>query len=211
MPATDRKQQLLEAALDLFSQKGFEGATTKEIAACAGITEAVIFRHFPSKQALYTAVLDYKLQSYAASHWQAEVNACMERNDDEGLFRAMAGHILENYRNDTRFERMILFASLEGHELALSHFRQHALPFFQSLEAYVRRRQAAGALRKLKPQSILLAIFAMARQYGQDTQMFGFPRFATDKIMVDAFLSILMEGVRPARYRQRDRKLSSRT
>src|SRR5215469_15627360 len=197
MPATDRKQQLLETALDVFSKKGFEGATTKEIAAAAGITEAIIFRHFPSKQALYTAVLDYKLQSHAASGWLAEVKSAMESNDDEGLLRSMALGILEMYRKDTRFERMLLFAALEGHQLALTHFRQHAVPFFQSLEKYVRRRQAAGSLAKIRPAFILVAMFGMVNQYGQDTQMFGFPRISgADEEVADAFVSILMDGVR---------------
>jgi TetR/AcrR family transcriptional regulator len=196
MPATDRKQQLLETALDVFSQKGFEGTTTKEIAAAAGITEAIIFRHFPSKQALYTAVLDYKLQSHAQSPWVAKVKACMDADDDEGLFRTMALHVLKTYRTDTRFERMILFAALEGHELALTHFRQHAVPFFQSLEKYVQRRQASGLLRKIEPAYILVAMFGMVNQYGQDTQMFGFPRFGSDEEVAGAFVSILMDGVR---------------
>jgi hypothetical protein len=54
----------------------------------------------------------------------------------------------------------------------------------------------AGAFRKLKPQAILLAVFAMAHQYGQDTQMFGFPRFGSDDEVANAFVSILMDGVR---------------
>ena len=202
MPAIDRKQQLLETALDVFSQKGFEGATTKEIAAAAGITEAIIFRHFPSKQALYTAVLDYKLQSHALSPWLAKVQACMDTDDDEALFHTMALHVLETYRTDTRFERMILFAALEGHELALAHFRQHAVPFFQSLEKYVRRRQAAGALAKIRPAFILVAAFGMVSQYGRDTQMFGFPRFGSDEEVARAFVSILMDGVRRPRSRK---------
>jgi TetR/AcrR family transcriptional regulator len=199
MPAVDRRHQLLETALDVFSRKGFEGATTKEIAAAAGITEAVIFRHFPTKQALYSAVLDDKLHSHANSPWLAEVKARMEANDDEGLFRTLAQNILEFYRKDTRFERMMLFAALEGHDLALANLRSHAVPFFQTLEKYIRRRQAEGALRNLKSGSILLAIFSMAHRYGQDTQLFGFPRLASDKEMVEAFVSILMDGVRPAR------------
>jgi TetR/AcrR family transcriptional regulator len=199
MPATDRKQQLLETALDVFSRKGFEGATTKEIAAAAGVTEAIIFRHFPTKQALYTAVLDYKLQSHAHSPWVAKVQAAMDVDDDEALFRTMTLHVLENYRTDTRFERMILFAALEGHELALAHFRQNAVPFFQSLERYVRRRQTAGALAKIKPACILVAMFGMVNQYGQDTQLFGFPRFGSDQEVANAFVSILMDGVRRRR------------
>ena len=197
MAATDRKHQLLETALDVFSRRGFEGATTKEIAAAAGVAEAVIFRHFPTKQALYTEVLDYKLQSGALSPWLADIQACMDRDDDEGLFRTILSHMLESFREGARFERMMLFAALEGHELALAHLRQHAQPFFESLNNYVGRRHAAGALRAAKPQHILITLFGMVHHYGQMTQMFGFPEAGSDEEMAEAFVSILMDGVRP--------------
>ncbi|RXL62837.1 TetR/AcrR family transcriptional regulator, partial [Citrobacter sp. AAK_AS5] len=58
LSAPDRQQQLLAAALQVFSRKGFKGATTREIAGAAGVTEAIIFQHFPSKEALYSAVLE---------------------------------------------------------------------------------------------------------------------------------------------------------
>jgi AcrR family transcriptional regulator len=53
-----RHQALLEAALDAFSRYGFEGATTKSIAQATGATEAVLFQHFPTKRALFLAVLE---------------------------------------------------------------------------------------------------------------------------------------------------------
>jgi TetR/AcrR family transcriptional regulator len=197
MAATDRKHQLLETALDVFSRRGFEGATTKEIAAAAGVAEAVIFRHFPTKQALYTEVLDYKLQTGALNPWLADIQACMDRDDDEGLFRTIVSHMLESFREGARFERMMLFAALEGHELALSHLRQHAQPFFESLNKYVWRRHAAGALRAPKPQHILITLFGMVHHYGQMTQMFGFPAAGSDEEVAEAFVDILMNGVRP--------------
>jgi len=51
MAGEDRRRQLIEVAIELFSQRGFAGTTTKEIAAAAGVTEAVIFRHFATKHA----------------------------------------------------------------------------------------------------------------------------------------------------------------
>ena len=66
LPASDRRRQLVETALDFFSRKGFGGTTTKEIAAAAGVTEAIIFRHFPTKSDLYNAVLDHHHNSGAA-------------------------------------------------------------------------------------------------------------------------------------------------
>ena len=198
MSATDRKRQLLETALDLFSRKGFEGTTTKELASAAGVAEGIIFRHFPSKQALYTAALDYKVQSGEAQDWWTEIKACVERDDDEALFRTIASRILRSYRTDPRFERMVLFAALEGHELALAYMRQQSFPLIQLLDEYLQRRQSQGALLGLRPMFILSAIFGMAHHYAQVSEMFGFiPERPPDEEVVEAFVQILMNGIRP--------------
>src|SRR6266536_2952158 len=92
--ATDRRRQLVETALDLFSRKGFGGTTTKEIAAAAGVAETIIFRHFATKQDLYNAVLEYHHDSAEIAECLAEFKLYMDRNDDEGLFRSLIEHIL---------------------------------------------------------------------------------------------------------------------
>src|SRR5689334_15289508 len=113
LPASDRRRQLLETALDVFAKKGFGGTTTKEIAAAAGVTEAIIFRHFPNKQALYTAVLDFHHEAGEFDVWMAEWKALMDQNDDEGLIRAIITRIIQSYRTDARVQRVLLFAALE--------------------------------------------------------------------------------------------------
>src|SRR5215208_8490986 len=60
MCADDRRRQIAEVAMRLFSERGFRGTTTKEIAQAAGVSEAIIFRHFATKEELYTAIIDYK-------------------------------------------------------------------------------------------------------------------------------------------------------
>ncbi|MCD6489591.1 MAG: TetR/AcrR family transcriptional regulator [Thermodesulfobacterium sp.] len=52
------KQRILEAALKLFSQKGYLGTTTKEIAREAGIAEVTLFRYFSSKELLFAEVIN---------------------------------------------------------------------------------------------------------------------------------------------------------
>lgn len=52
-----RRKLLLESALARFSAEGYEAATTRSIAADAGVTETVLFRHFPSKHELFLAVI----------------------------------------------------------------------------------------------------------------------------------------------------------
>lgn len=57
LAAADRRQQIAAAALGVFAQKGFNGATTKELAEAAGVSEALIYRHFPNKEALYNDLI----------------------------------------------------------------------------------------------------------------------------------------------------------
>jgi TetR/AcrR family transcriptional regulator len=196
MPGQDRRRQLIETALDLFARKGFEGTTTKEIAAAAGVTEGVIFRHFPSKHALYMAVLDFKVQSFELQDWLAATRGCMERNDDAGLIRMIMAGIVQDYRSDPRFERVRLFAALEGHEVGLSHYRQFAIPIVQVLVEYIRRRQHEGAILDYHPAAVLAAIAGMAQNYALLTQMFGFcfPDLTDDQV-IDSFTAIIMNGI----------------
>jgi AcrR family transcriptional regulator len=57
MDAADRRSAIVEVATPLFARGGFAGTTTKEIAEAAGVSEALLFRHFPTKAALYEEIL----------------------------------------------------------------------------------------------------------------------------------------------------------
>jgi len=196
MHAVDRRRQLLDAALELFSRKGFGGATTKEIAAAAGVTEAIIFRHFPTKQALYTAVLDFKIETCGHREWLADIQARMDRNDDAGVLRTLAAKILESYRTDARFERILLFAALEGHELGLAHHRRFAVPVFELMRDYISRRQRQGALRDYDAGAVIAAIAGMAQNYAVYTELFGYnPLRLDDTQIVETFTDIMMRGI----------------
>ena len=195
LPASDRRRQLLETALDFFSRKGYGGTTTKEIAAAAGVTEAIIFRHFPTKQDLYNAVLDHHHDSGQLAECIAQWKSCMDRNDDEGLVRAIIEKVIDGYRRNLRGHRVLLFAALEGHETALEYNRQFSLPIFELLYQYVVRRQSEGALRAGDPGAIIGAVYGMAAQYATMTQMFGFPTTRTDRQIADSFVAIVMHGI----------------
>jgi TetR/AcrR family transcriptional regulator len=195
MSASDRRAQLLNVALNLFSEKGFDGVTTKEIASAAGVTEAVIFRHFPTKQALYQGVLEAELGGQDLRKWLAESQACMDRNDDAGLFRIIASAVIEGYRSDPRMERVMLFAALQGNAQALEHYRNFCLPIYDLLRDYILRRQREGALADYEPGAILSAIAGMAQRYAMSTGMFGFRAESSDPEVVELFTRILMNGV----------------
>jgi len=198
MSGNDRRNQLLEAALEVFSRKGFEGTTTKEVAAAAGVTEAIIFRHFPTKQALYTAVLDHYVQSSETQERLADIKRWMDQDNDEEVLRSIARSILQAYRADARYERVLLFAALEGHEQGLAHNRQLVAPIYELLRDYFARRQSEGAIGDLHPGAIIGAIAGMAKNHAMVTQLFGFAiEGTTDEEVIENFVRITMNGIRP--------------
>lgn len=194
MTAAERRIQLIEAAMDLFSRKGFAGATTKEIAAAAGVSEAIIFRHFATKRDLYTAILKHNLHSTGTKEVLAQMEACMKRRDDEGLFRLIVEESIASHRRDGRFEKLMMHASLEGHELAAIYNREFGLPIFDTLRAYLDRRKRSGALRHIDSGAMIVAIAGMANYYAMNVE----PHLGQfdDAKMVDAFTRIAMDGVR---------------
>src|SRR5918994_778577 len=58
LSADQRKQAIVDAVRNVFAEKGFDGTTTRELAKAAGVSEALLYKHFPSKESLYTAMLD---------------------------------------------------------------------------------------------------------------------------------------------------------
>ena len=58
LPATARREQILDVALNVFADAGFHGASMNDIAVAAGVTKPVLYQHFDSKRDLYKALLD---------------------------------------------------------------------------------------------------------------------------------------------------------
>src|SRR5580704_15608604 len=56
LAACDRREAIMEAVRDVFAEKGFEATTTRELAKAAGVSEALLYRHCPSKESLYDAM-----------------------------------------------------------------------------------------------------------------------------------------------------------
>lgn len=161
MAAEDRRQQILDVAVELFSQKGFRGTTTKEIAQAAGVNEAIIFRHFATKGDLYTAIMDRKASSGNVRAMQEKVTRAMEEGNDRQVFETLAFHMLEFHEHDDSAMRLLLYSALEGHELADMIFRNHILRTHRMMADYVEKRIAEGAFRDVDPMTAVRCFLGM--------------------------------------------------
>ncbi|HEV2474550.1 MAG TPA: helix-turn-helix domain-containing protein, partial [Chthonomonadales bacterium] len=77
LPGVDRRQQLLEAALEVFAEQGFEAATNKAIAERAGVNQGLIYFYFASKADVYFATF-----AHFTDQVMAQVDAVFAQEDD---------------------------------------------------------------------------------------------------------------------------------
>src|SRR5215470_11753405 len=111
MQSKDRRQDILKAAMELFAAKGFRGTTTRDLAAHAGINEAIIFRHFNTKEELYRAILEEKTKQWQSAETE-ELRQLALSGDDSQFLEAIGHTILEKHERDTTFMRLFLFSAL---------------------------------------------------------------------------------------------------
>src|SRR5579884_4036725 len=104
--AADRRKQILNVAMRLFARQGFQGTTTRQIAEAACVNEAIIFRHFPTKEDLYWAVIEHKIQA-GNGHERLRDRLRASQGDAE-VFASIALEILERQAKDTTMSRLLL-------------------------------------------------------------------------------------------------------
>jgi AcrR family transcriptional regulator len=78
LDSDERRRAIVMAAVPLFARNGFAGTTTRELAAAAGVSEALLFKHFPSKQSLYREILALGCEGDPALERLATMTPCTE-------------------------------------------------------------------------------------------------------------------------------------
>ena len=197
MSADQRRQHFIEAALHLFSTRGFRGTTTKAIAEAAGVSEALLFRYFPTKADLYGAILQQKARQAGFDARLETFRRQAKRGDDRHLVHDVVRAILGSYERDPHFERLMLHAALEGHELATTSRQLFGRPMFELLRGYVVQRQQAGAFRRGDPALLVFGLVALPAYFSMTQRLFGFkPANTSDRAAADLFTQIVLDGLR---------------
>lgn len=198
MSAEARKLQILRVAVKLFSQRGFVGTTTKEIAQAAGVSEAMVFRHYATKQELYSAILDHKACSGDSMNPEQMVAEALKQKDDRAVFEQLALGALDHHECDPEFQRLLLHAALEGHELAEMFFEKFILRVYELLGGYIAERQRDGAMVQVDPSIIIRSFIGMIIHHSLNNNLWDPNRRLLNISNQDAakhFTSILLHGI----------------
>jgi AcrR family transcriptional regulator len=202
MAGEERRQQILRVAISLFAKKGFRGTTTKEIAQAVGVSEAMVFRHFATKEELYSAILDHKAcASGGLDNICNEVAHAVQSKDDRAVFEGLALTLLRHHEEDTEFMRLLSHAALEGHELTQMFWERNVLQMYEFLGAYIRERQREGALREMEPKIAVRAFLGMLIHHSVNNSLWDPKRTVLDISNEEAareFTDILLKGITAA-------------
>jgi len=198
MSAEDRRQQIVEVAAEIFSLKGFNGTLTKEIADRAGVSPAIIFRHFPSKEAIYSAILDHKVKQ-AAERIRERLRDAAGRKDDRAFFGALAFDLLDLYSKDRSLIRLLLFSALEGHDLSRMFYKTMSRQVRDHVREYIKQRIADGAFRQLDPLVSARAFMGMVAHHAQVVALYPYDDVKiSNRQMAEYFVEVFLDGVRKA-------------
>jgi len=146
----ERREAIIQTAMELFSQDGFRGTTTRELAAACGVSEPTIYQHFATKRDLYTAIID-TVSLREADTLGEELAELSEAGDDVAYFTRVGEILINFHEQNPAFIRLLFFSALEKHELAELFFSRMSCKFLEMIAGYIQRRVDAGHFRNVHP------------------------------------------------------------
>jgi AcrR family transcriptional regulator len=182
-------------AMKLFSEQGFNGTSTRAIAEAAGVNEALIFRHFRSKEDLFWAVLSEHVEGRGRSR------RIRELLDSQADFRwvlvRIAETLLERTEDDAAVTRLLFYSALRNRELSRRFFRTYGQEKLDMLADYIRVAVRKGEFRAVNPVIAARSFLGMIVYHNLVEEVFGVPHaqeLGTGE-MAEQLADIFLQGV----------------
>ncbi len=170
MKKEETKQKLLESTLHLMSEKGYVGATTREISRHAGVTELTLFRHFGTKEKLFVELLS----SYAFLPRLKELMPELGNYSYEEALTLIAMKFLTTLKERKSMMKILLSEIHIYPEKVKKIYRSYVDEVRVTLAGYFFSMQKKGVLRNVSPEVAARTFLGMLFNY-----------FRTEEIMKD--------------------------
>ena len=153
------RRRVLDAAEAVFAERGYAGASTREIAQAAGIGKRMLFYYFPSKDALYRAVLDRVLVG------MREIQERFRGDPGPiGLAETVDG-IVHFAAANLRPLKLLMREIMDGGPHLPEIAREHIGPLFEQGAADVQRNMTTGVFRTAEPMHVLVGVGGLTLYY----------------------------------------------
>ena len=199
LPAAIRRNLIIEAALEVFSEKGFEGATVKKIAERAEVNEGLLYRHFKSKQDLYSTIIDMRAPDRPSSE---DISILMQDDgDDRKALKHFASVYLNVMRSNDKLVKLISFGQLANPDLAnpnlfkVPHGEKEESPV-SIVARYIKRRIRDGKFVKKNPNLVARIFVGSIHWYGLRSLIAKSKLWKQydEDLVLDTIVSLFLEG-----------------
>ncbi|MEU4817574.1 TetR/AcrR family transcriptional regulator [Micromonospora aurantiaca (nom. illeg.)] len=158
--AEEKRALILQAATELFLESGYDRASLARIAESAGVSKATLFKQFPTKAALFDAIV---IDSWARN----DVADVPPAGDLTAGLTVLGRHYatLLSRPEMTDLFRIVIAELPRFPELARAHFSQGKLPYFESVRTYLVTEHEAGAADVDDPEMAATQFLGMISNY----------------------------------------------
>ncbi len=193
----ERRVQIIEVAMALFATKGFKGTTTRAIACAADVSEAIIFRHFETKEDLYDAIITYTVEK-RLEQWDQDTASPPDPRHIEHLLRDFAQTFVNRNRRDSTFIRLMMYSALEDHKFREKFFAIYRNPHMRAIRQAIQTGVDQGIFRAVDPGASLRAFFFSLLQYcvSRFVAQSETHTPARDNAMIENLVTIFVHGLR---------------
>lgn len=166
MKQEDTKQKILDKALELFSTQGYDSVSVGEIAKAVGIKAPSLYNHFPSKQAIFDAIMESTATQYEADTDKIDIHVQNAAQDIPVFTEITADALFEKVRrifeyslhNETisRFRRMMTIEQFRSPELAALYSRRYVERVLDYHAGIFQALIAAGEITAEDPDALAM-------------------------------------------------------
>lgn len=157
---TEKRGQILDAALEVFSQYGLKGATLDLIAGEAGLSKPNVLYYFAGKEAIYTALLEGQLEVWLDP--MRQIDPAGEPVDE---ILAYVRRKLDLSRDYPRESRLFANEVIQGAPLMLATLEGELRALVDETAAVIRGWAEAGRIAPVDPHHLVFSIWALTQHY----------------------------------------------
>ena len=187
----ERKKRIINAAIKIFSKKGFQGTKTKDIARAAGVSEAMIFKYFKNKKFIYNSIIN-TINRNMKDH-PKEIGIQSQISNLPTVLKKFILHVIDHTEKDPAFIRLMLYSSLEERKIMNDFVRTHLSGAREALTELIEKGIKTGEYRKLNPKLVFQIFEYLMAGYSIEQFVLGknipFDKEEIAETMVDIFLN----------------------
>jgi len=150
-----RRWEILNAALELFIRKGYTATKITDIAQAVGMSTGLLFHYFPSKEALYTTLIQFGVQG-------PQQTMALDQSDPLTFFQTAASQVLHYMQTDPFTARMFVLMNQAQYSEAIPGSAKEIIAsfdIFKPTAEIIRAGQQQGTIRQGEPLALALTFW----------------------------------------------------